>query len=130
MNTELLKILALCLISSALALILRKSSAEYSFIISIVAGIVVLTAVINSVTAPVKGLLDKISEYGVNTDHFKTALKAVGIAYITDFIAESCRDEGQSSIASKAMLAGKTAIFLLSVPLVYAVLEAATGFLT
>ena len=70
-----------------------------------------------------------LEEYGIKTEYFKVALKALGIGYITSFIADACRDSGQTSLAAKAELAGKTAIFLLSVPLIISVLETAIGFI-
>ena len=78
---------------------------------------------------PISLLFEKLGDNGVKTEYFKIALKAVGIAYITDFIADASRDAGQTSIASKAELAGKSAIFLLSVPVLMSVLETAIGFI-
>ena len=88
-----------------------------------------LTFVLKTVLEPIKQISEKLSNSGIETEYFKIALKAVGISYITDFIADACRDVGQATIASKAELVGKTAIFLLSVPLLMSVLETAIGFI-
>ena len=93
MINEVWKILGICVIGSAVSIILKQKSAEFSF------GVAVVT------------------------------LKAVGIAYITDFVADACRDAGLASVASKAELVGKSAIFLLSVPLIMSVLDTAIGFI-
>ena len=85
--------------------------------------------VLKNISNPIKEITEILSNYGIKTEYFKVALKAVGIAYITDFIADVCRESGQISLASKAELAGKTAIFLLSVPLLISVLNTAVGFL-
>ncbi len=128
MITELYKILAICLLAGAFCLILRKQSGEYAFAITVAAGIVVFLAVFKAFIEPLGELTQKLSDYGVELTYFKVALKAVGVAYITDFIADTCRDSGQTSLAAKAELAGKAAIFLLSVPLLISVLETAVGF--
>ena len=52
-------------------------------------------------------------------------VKALGIAYISEFAADTCRDFGQSALAAKAEFAGKCAIFILCVPPAISVLEAA-----
>ncbi|MEE1277947.1 MAG: SpoIIIAC/SpoIIIAD family protein, partial [Acutalibacteraceae bacterium] len=62
-------------------------------------------------------------------DYMKTALKALGICYITQFAADVCRDFGQTALASKAELAGKCAIFLLSLPLVTSIVEIAVNMI-
>ena len=70
-----------------------------------------------------------IEDYGIETEYFKVAIKALGIGYITSFIADACRDSGQSSLAAKAELAGKAAIFVLSLPLLISVLNIAVGLI-
>ena len=78
---------------------------------------------------PIAAIEQKIESYGIESDYFKVALKALGIGYITTFIADSCRDAGQANLAIKAELAGKCAIFILSVPLMLYVLDTALGFI-
>lgn len=125
---EVSKILAICLIGAALCIVLRQKSAEYAFGIAVTCGICVLIFILGAVSQPIKEIEERLSDYGVETEYFKVALKSVGLAYITDFIADACRDAGQVSLASKAELAGKAAIFLLSVPILMSVLETAIGF--
>ena len=128
MMNEVWKILALCVIGTALCVVLKQKSGEYAFGIAIATGICVLIFVLSAVSQPIKEIEDRLTVYGVETEYFKVALKAVGLAYVTDFIADACRDAGQISLASKAELAGKAAIFLLSVPILMSVLETAVGF--
>ena len=126
---EVLKILGICIVGSAISIILKPKSGEYSFVLALATGIIALTFVINAVSKPISEINDRLLVSGVKTEYFGIALKAVGIAYITDFVADSCRDAGMTSIASKAELVGKTAIFTLSVPLMMSVLETAIGFI-
>lgn len=126
---EVWKILGICIIGSAISIILKPKSGEYSFLIALATGIIALTFVINAVSKPINEINGRLLVSGVETEYFKVALKAVGIAYITDFVADACRDAGLASIASKAELVGKTAIFTLSVPLMLSVLETAIGFI-
>ena len=126
---EVFKILGICIVGSAISIILKPKSGEYSFVLALATGIIALTFVINAVSKPISEINDRLLVSGVKTEYFGIALKAVGIAYITDFVADSCRDAGMTSIASKAELVGKTAIFTLSVPLMMSVLETAIGFI-
>ena len=123
------KILGICIIGSAVSIILKPKSGEYSFLIALATGVIALTFVVNTVSKPIGEINERLSVSGVKTEYLGIALKAVGIAYITDFVADACRDAGMTSVASKAELVGKTAIFTLSVPLMMSVLETAIGFI-
>lgn len=125
---EILKILSIILISTVLCIIFKNQRGEYSFFMIVCCSIIVLTMVIKSIISPLEIIEQRIESYGIDNSYFKVALKALGIGYITAFIADSCRDAGLSSLALKAELAGKCAIFLLSVPLVLSILETAIGF--
>ena len=128
MITELFKILALCLVAVVLCIILKQKNAEYALFITIAAGVVITVILLKNISAPIMAISEKLDQYGVEGEYFKIALKAVGIGYVTSFIADACRDSGQTSLAAKAELAGKCAIFLISVPLIISVLEAAVEF--
>jgi len=83
---------------------------------------------LKNLITPLSLIEQKISQSGINSGYFKTALKAMGIGYITSFVADACTDAGLTALAAKAQFAGKCAIFLLSVPLVLSILETAIGF--
>ncbi len=128
--TELLwKILIICLISAVIGVVLKPKAGEYAVILALAAGIIVMGYVFNAISSPIARLSQLLESYGIETEYFKIALKAVGISYVTDFIADACRDAGQNSLAAKAELAGKAGIFAVSVPLIISVLETAVGFL-
>lgn len=129
MNNELFKILALCLVAAAVCIILKPKNAEYSFLVALAAGIVIFLFTLKNISVAIETIKYKISQVGLEKDYFSVALKAIGIGYITSFIADACRDSGQTSLAAKAELAGKTAIFLISLPLMISVFETAIGFI-
>ena len=126
---EIFKILAICLISAVLAIVLKQQKGEYALMVALAGGAVVTLYVLKGVWTPIEYIKARLLSCGVKTEYFEVALKALGIGYVTGFIADACRDSGQVSLAAKAELAGKCAIFILSVPLISAVLETALGFL-
>ena len=129
MSIDVLKILGLCLTTAVFCMILRQKNGEYALLLSVAAGVCIGLLIIKNIAAPIKVLRDQLEEYNIKTEYFKVALKSVGIGYITSFIADACRDSGQTSLAAKAELAGKSAIFLLSVPLIISVFKTAIGFI-
>lgn len=126
---DIVKILSLCLITAVLCLSLKQHRIDFAVLLSIAGGILILIWLLKSILGPITALEQKIQGYGIDSDYFKIAVKALGIGYITSFIADSCRDAGQASLALKAELAGKCAIFILSVPLMLSILETALGFI-
>ena len=126
---EIFKILAICIITAVLAVVLKQQKGEYSLMVALAGGTVVILYIIKGVLSPIEYINDRLLKSGINTEYFAVALKALGISYVTGFIADICRDSGQASLASKAELAGKCAIFIISVPLIGAVLDTALSFL-
>lgn len=127
---DIFKILAVCLVTAVLAILLKQYKAEYSIAAVLGGGIIVIAFILKNISAPIEYLKNELEASGINTDYFKVALKALGIGYITGFIADACRDSGQNALASKAELAGKCAIFMLSLPLISSILQTALGFIT
>lgn len=125
---ETVKILALIFLCAVICIIFKSYKPEYSFVIIIFCSVVVLSFIVKNLITPLGLIEQKISQSGINSGYFKTALKALGIGYITSFVADACTDAGLTALAAKAQFAGKCAIFLLSVPLVLSILETAIGF--
>ncbi len=126
---EIFKVLGICIITAVLALILKQQKGEYAFLISLAGGLAVMIYIISGVVPQAAAIGMRLSEYGVNTEYFKIAFKALGIGYITSFVADACRDSGQASLAGKAELAGKCAVFLISLPLISGILKTALSLL-
>ena len=70
MMDEVLKILGICIIGSAISIILKPKSGEYSYLLALATGIIALTFVINSVVKPINEINDRLSSSGVETEYF------------------------------------------------------------
>lgn len=60
---------------------------------------------------------------------FPILIKVLAVAYIADFVAQVCKDAGETAIGSKVELAGKVIIFYLAIPVMMSVLETLTKLL-
>lgn len=125
---DIFKILSLIFISGMICIIFKEQKNEYSLFIIIFCSVLVLSFIIKQIIIPISMIEQKIESYGIDNSYFKVALKALGIGYITSFISDSCKDAGQTALAHSAELAGKSAIFVLSFPLILNLLETAVGF--
>ena len=129
MKTDIFKILAILLVSAVMGLILKQKNSEYAILVSVAAGVITASVILKGLSASFGSIKDQIEGYGLEAEYFKIAIKALGIGYITSFIADICRDSGQTALATKAELAGKAAIFTLSLPLLISVLNIAVGLI-
>ena len=125
---NIVQILGICVVSAAVAVLLKGYNSEYSLLISLVSGTAILLMLISGITEKLYEVRNAVSAFTASS-LFIVALKSLGICVITGFIADSCRQAGHLSLASKAELAGRCAIFVLSVPMLLSLLETAYGFI-
>lgn len=107
--------IAVC--AAVVAAMLKRYHQEYSIIIGIAAGVVILLEVFGSLTPVLKQVGGLLSSSGLSSQYAVILLKTLGICFLAQFAADSCRDAGESSLASQVELAGKIAIVILSLPL-------------
>ena len=112
-----------------LAIVLKEYRGDYALVLVLAGGVTVTCFLLKSIVTPIGYLKQLFNDNGIKMQYFSVALKALGIGYITGFIADACRDGGQASLAGKAELAGKCAVFILVLPLIASILETALGFL-
>ena len=120
---DIFRIIGIGIVGMVLAVLIKNYRPEIAIQISIAAA-----AIIFLITAPyLKSVLIMFEEIadqvGINTLHMGIVLKVIGAAYITQFAAELCKDAGESAIASKIEFAGKVVIMMMSMPIVYSVLN-------
>jgi len=125
---DIFKILIICILTAVLAVLLRQNKPEYAVFLGVGASVTVILLILGYLVPAAKELRNLLDDSGIDSVYFKTALKALGIAYVSEFAADTCRDCGQTAMASKAELAGKTAIFLIALPLLSSVLKTALSF--
>lgn len=109
------------IIAAAIAAVLRKFGGESGLFVSLAASLLILFAVISSIS-PLTDLIGELAEAsGTESAYIAILMKALAVCVITQLAAESCRDSGEGAIASKIEFAGKTAVLLVSVPLFSAI---------
>ena len=65
------------------------------------------------------GALESLSSRaGVGQETVGMILKLLGMAYVTEFAVQSCRDAGEEGLAAKATLCGKMLLLLQTLPLI------------
>lgn len=120
---ELMKISAVAVVGGILALTLRREKQEYALLVSLITSVIIAGRVISDLGELVSQITDVVYECGVEIKYFAVCIKAVGMAYVSQFAAEILRDGGETAIASKVEAAGKIAIMLLAMPVILSFLR-------
>lgn len=124
---ELIKIGVLGITSAILILIIKEHRPETGLQISLVFGAMVMIFL----ASRIRTVLDLIGIYVERADisgvYITTLLKIIGMAYLTEFAAESCRDASQNAIAAKIELAGKILIIITAMPVITSVMNIILG---
>ena len=117
------KIIIFAFISLVLILFLKSYRPEYAMLATAAAGAILLVSIISEVYSPLRTLFLMLEDYGINGELTTYLLKAFAICYLTKFPTDVCTDFGQTSLSGKVELAGRAAIFLLSLPLISGILQ-------
>lgn len=116
-------------VASVFALLLKKKNGEFSFLLILSAGAVMILLVSSDIIFAfdeIKGIFNTI---GINDTYFKILLKTLGICIIAQFAADTCCDFGNKTIAGIIMLVGKISILVISLPLMKSILDIVTGLI-
>ena len=120
---DITKVIGIAFVSVIVISLIKNYRPEFAIYASIIAGAIILFLVVRELT-PIVSMIQNLSDkMGVSSKFFGILLKITGIAYLTEFGANVCRDSGESAVASKVELAGKVLIISLSIPILLALSE-------
>ena len=126
---DIFSVSAIAVIGTILAVTIKSVKPEMSILVSVATGVVILFLCFDFLSDIIKSFNEIINKSGVNSDYFQVVLKVCTIAYISQYASELCKDAGESAIATKAELAGKVFIVILSMPVISGFLNAISTLL-
>ncbi|MFA7636448.1 MAG: SpoIIIAC/SpoIIIAD family protein [Monoglobales bacterium] len=118
MIEEITGVCLIAIIAAILSMMLKKDRPEFSSLISIMAGVIILFLVLPAARSAAEMIMTISEIAGINTDYIEVIIKSCVIAMITSVSASTCRDSGNSSLAMKLEIAGRVAIIILAVPVI------------
>lgn len=126
---DIFKIILIALLATVMILIIKQTRPELAVLVSIITVTILFLFSIDKI-GQVIGLLNNLSENaGLPNELLNIVLKIVGIAYITEFGANICKDVGESAIASKVQFAGKCIIIVLGISIIGNFVDTILGIL-
>lgn len=127
---DVVKIVMLGFTGVFLGLVLKGSKPEYSMYISLAVGILIFMYMAQKLSYLFSSVL-KIQDYlPLDEKYLATLLKVIGVTYIGQFSSNICKDAGYGAIAGQIEIFTKLYIMVLSLPVLLALLEAISGFLS
>ena len=117
----------LLLCAALLATVLRTQRPEWAVGLSLLAGALVAVALLKQLAPLVTTLRRMLAVGGLSENALGVVLRAAGVCFVTQLAADTCRDAGESALASRAELTGRVLLLLMTVPLFEQVLTLIVG---
>lgn len=124
-----IKIAGIALAVLFCALIVKDKNHTVAALLSVAGGIMLLTAVIGKFSEIIGAVRDFTGSSSVTDAYVKLMLKALGITILTQFVADICRDNGESALASITETASKIAVVTMLLPLFQTIISIVGGLL-
>ncbi len=120
---EITAIVTIGLLGTILLVLLRTQRPEIALQMSIVIGAIIFLSLIGRLVQVIDLLMNLAARSSVNRTYLGILLKVIGVAYISEFGSQICKDAGEGSIASKIEFAGKVIIMIMAMPILVAILD-------
>jgi stage III sporulation protein AD len=120
---EIIKIVAFALVSLLIVMVVKNERRDIAVFLSLIAGIMIFMFMISKLTVVINFIQSLSNKANIDVIYLDTVFKILGIAYLSSFCSEICKDAGESSIAAKVEFAGKILILTLAIPVLMAVMQ-------
>ena len=113
---NILKIAGITVAACFAAVLLRRERPEQALAVGLVGGVAVLAVAVTALSPVLREMQALFSAATQAAVYIDVVFRALGICLLTQLAADTCRDAGESAIASKMELAGKITVLTLAVP--------------
>ena len=117
------KIILIGLITCVATMIVKPIRSDFSIIIAIVGGIIIIFLMINYLTGIFEIFKKIINLTGTSSNIYAFLIKIIAIGYLIEFTAGLCSDTGNSGLGDKVLLGGKIIIMVMSLPIITNILQ-------
>lgn len=118
-----LQIIGCGFLTLLLWLVLQQYKSTFHIFVVIAFGALVFLSAAGQLQELLRNLMRFCERAGLNVIYLTTIFKMIGIAWLTEFLCQVCRDAGSAALAVKLEFAAKIAILLMAFPVLTAVLE-------
>ncbi len=119
----LLKIIIISIICIFTSSIIKKYNSEISVLVNVCGGVIIFLLCAEQLKEIIDYFSNLYNITGVNFDFVTVLVKALGVGYITEFVADIAEDFGNKIISSKILLGGKIVLCGMTLPIIKKLLD-------
>lgn len=127
--SQILRILAIALITVLANMIVKQSRPEIAMIITLVGSILIIFMTVSSLNSVISSFYNIFKATKVDSSLLTPLFKIIALGYITEFGANICVDAGIGGLADKILFSGKVLILLVALPIITTVVDLVMGLL-
>jgi stage III sporulation protein AD len=120
---EIIQIIGLGFVVTLLILIIKQQRPEIAVQLSLALATIIFLIVLGKINVVLNLFRDMAAKANISSMYLNTILKIIGIAYVTEFGAQVCRDAGEGAVAGKIEFAGKVLVMVMAIPIIALVLD-------
>lgn len=120
---EIIQIVGLGFVVTLLILIIKRERPEIAVQLSLTLATIIFLIVLTKINIVLNLFRDMAEKANISQMYLNTILKIIGIAYITEFGAQVCRDAGEGAVAGKIEFAGKVLVMVMAIPIIALVMD-------
>ena len=123
------QVAALCVAGALLCAALRAQKPEMAMVCALATGLAALMGCLDGLSGAVQAVRTLSGRSGLPEDSTQVLIRATGVALLSDFAAQLCRDAGESALAGRVELTGRVTLLTLAAPLLIGLTAQLTSLL-
>ncbi len=113
----LIKISAVVFLYVSVSIILKPQRPEFAFLLRVCTVIIVFLLIVDNIADFFSNMISALSAFNINSAHISLLLKIVGLSLVTDFVCDTLKDNGESSLSNVVSISSKFMIIYMALPL-------------
>lgn len=106
-----------------LAVLLRNQKSDFSMYVILGVAVMIFAVICTQLESIVTAVNNFSTYVNIEKKYIVILIKMMGITYVSEFAASICRDLGYQSIASQIEMFARLSLFVISIPVVSALIE-------
>ncbi len=112
-----IKIVAFCIVTVLIAVVLKKYNSIYSVLISVAGCIFVFLMIAEDFFSIVSKVTSLASDFSYTYSYIKLMIKTLGICIITQIVSDMCIDAGEKAMSTIVETGAKVTVIAMMMPL-------------
>jgi len=124
-----IKVAGITIIALILIILIKDTRKEFAVILTIATVILLFISIANDFKEIAEKLFALSSGAGSINSYISLMMKILGIALVSQFVVDLCRDSGENALASQTEIAAKVIMLIVTLPLFETIINIVTGLL-